>query len=178
MVPRHPARARLRPHLRARSVADRTRPEPNDPNDGGDVPWQRPPVLDVGHNDYYKANIPSCPELSRSAYLKPTPARGNHPRVDDPLPDAADAQSRYRGPTQAEERIRFDLRVDATDAEAPRLECLSHASATFRADLGRGTLDSSQSFPNPPAWVRRACLGRPKGDPSADQCAPVSQSAV
>ncbi len=54
-------------------------PEPNDLMYGGDVPWQRPPVLDVGHNDYYKANIPGCPELSRSAYLKPTPARGTTP---------------------------------------------------------------------------------------------------
>ena len=30
----------------------------------GDVPWQLPPVLDLGLNDYYKANIPGCPDLS------------------------------------------------------------------------------------------------------------------
>ena len=54
-------------------------PEPNDLMYGGDAPWSLPPVLDIGHNDYYKANIPGCPELSRSAYLKPTPARAQPP---------------------------------------------------------------------------------------------------
>jgi hypothetical protein len=34
----------------------------------GPLPWV-PSVLDVGHNDYYMANIPGCPDLARNAYL-------------------------------------------------------------------------------------------------------------
>jgi hypothetical protein len=34
----------------------------------GLLPWI-PSVLDVGHDDYYMANIPGCPDLARNAYL-------------------------------------------------------------------------------------------------------------
>jgi hypothetical protein len=54
-------------------------PEPNDLMYAGDVPWQLPPTLDIGHDDYYKANIAGCPDLAKSVYLTPTPAGAQPP---------------------------------------------------------------------------------------------------
>src|SRR5262245_7038813 len=41
----------------------------------GPLPWV-PSVLDIGHNDYYMANIPGCPDLARNAYLSYPDTRG------------------------------------------------------------------------------------------------------
>lgn len=39
----------------------------------GPLPWY-PALLDVGHDDYYRADVPGCLDLSRSAFLDPSPA--------------------------------------------------------------------------------------------------------
>ena len=39
----------------------------------GSQPWA-PSVLDFNRDDYYKANVPGCLDLSNSSFLKPTPA--------------------------------------------------------------------------------------------------------
>jgi len=39
----------------------------------GSQPWI-PSVLDFNRDDYYKANVPGCLDLSNSSFLKPTPA--------------------------------------------------------------------------------------------------------
>jgi hypothetical protein len=60
------------PHFtRAGHVSD----SPNDLMYAGDAPWT-PSVLDVGHDDYFEADTPGCPDLSTSPYLvAATPAR-------------------------------------------------------------------------------------------------------
>jgi hypothetical protein len=56
------------PHqTRAGHVSD----SPIDLMYAGDQPWH-PSVLDVGHDDYYKHNIPGCLDLAKSAFLDPT----------------------------------------------------------------------------------------------------------
>lgn len=39
----------------------------------GNAPWQFPPILDVGRNDYFEHAIPGCPDLARSVFLDPLP---------------------------------------------------------------------------------------------------------
>ena len=53
-------------HTRQGHVSD----SPSDLMWAGDAPW-RPSTLDVGHDDYYEAHIPGCPDLSDSPYLMP-----------------------------------------------------------------------------------------------------------
>ncbi|HET9566349.1 MAG TPA: hypothetical protein VFP27_18045, partial [Mycobacterium sp.] len=54
-------------------------PEPSDLMYAGASPWQLPPVIDIGHDDYYGSGASSCPDLSRSTYLDPTPAQAFPP---------------------------------------------------------------------------------------------------
>jgi hypothetical protein len=54
-------------------------PEANDLMYGGDAPWQLPPTLDIGHDDYYEASIAGCPDLAKSVYLTPTPTGAQPP---------------------------------------------------------------------------------------------------
>ena len=35
----------------------------------GDAPWELPPVLDFGRDDYYKARLPGCLDLAKSKFL-------------------------------------------------------------------------------------------------------------
>jgi hypothetical protein len=35
----------------------------------GDAPWQLPPVLDFGHDDYYRAHVDGCLDLGGSPFL-------------------------------------------------------------------------------------------------------------
>jgi hypothetical protein len=35
----------------------------------GDTPWELPPVLDFGRDDYYKARLPGCLNLAKSKFL-------------------------------------------------------------------------------------------------------------
>jgi hypothetical protein len=51
-------------HTRRGHISD----SPNDLMYAGDAPWS-PTTLDVGHDDYYNAHIPGCPDLSDSPYL-------------------------------------------------------------------------------------------------------------
>lgn len=45
---------------------------PTDLMYAGPLPW-RPAVLDLNHDDYYRANIPGCLDLTTSAFLDPSP---------------------------------------------------------------------------------------------------------
>ena len=44
----------------------------------GSEPWE-PDTLDIGHDDYFNANIPGCPDLANSAFLTPLPAQAQTP---------------------------------------------------------------------------------------------------
>jgi hypothetical protein len=44
----------------------------------GSLPWM-PSVLDFNHDDYYRANIPGCLDLSRSDFLDPLPQGAESP---------------------------------------------------------------------------------------------------
>jgi List-Bact-rpt repeat protein len=46
---------------------------PSDLMYAGAAPWS-PTTLDVGHDDYYNAHIPGCPDLSDSPYLEQIPS--------------------------------------------------------------------------------------------------------
>jgi hypothetical protein len=55
------------PHqTRAGHVSDAS----NDLMYGGDEPWQLPPTLDVGHDDYFGTGRTDCPDLATSPYLE------------------------------------------------------------------------------------------------------------
>jgi hypothetical protein len=45
-------------------------PEPSDLMYAGDTPWTFPLTLDIGHDDYYRANIAGCPSLETSGFLR------------------------------------------------------------------------------------------------------------
>jgi hypothetical protein len=45
-------------------------PEPSDLMYAGDTPWTFPLTLDIGHDDYYRADIAGCPSLERSGFLR------------------------------------------------------------------------------------------------------------
>jgi hypothetical protein len=54
--------------------SNQTRPlshvsEPGDLMYRGDGPWQLPPTLDIGHDDYFKHGVEGCPDLARSDFL-------------------------------------------------------------------------------------------------------------
>lgn len=44
----------------------------------GPLAWQ-PATLDAGHDDYYRAGIPGCPDLAQSAFLQPGAAMAQPP---------------------------------------------------------------------------------------------------
>jgi hypothetical protein len=54
----------------------------------GDPPkyWTFPAVLDEGRDDYFDAANPSCPDLARSVFLDPLPARAELPPRWPPAP--------------------------------------------------------------------------------------------
>ena len=52
-------------HTRAGHASD----SPNDLMWSGDQPWQLPPRLDIGRDDYYGHGRTDCPDLARSEYL-------------------------------------------------------------------------------------------------------------
>lgn len=56
-------------HTRAGHVSDAT----NDLMYAGDAPWQLPPLLDVGHDDYFAAGRAGCLDLAASPYLEGSP---------------------------------------------------------------------------------------------------------
>jgi hypothetical protein len=45
-------------------------PDTNDLMYGGDAPWQLPPTLDVGHDDYFQTGRTDCLDLAQSPYLE------------------------------------------------------------------------------------------------------------
>ena len=45
---------------------------PNDLMWAGNAPWQLPPRLDIGHDDYYEAGIAGCLDLASSPFLEST----------------------------------------------------------------------------------------------------------
>jgi List-Bact-rpt repeat protein len=57
-------------HTRAGHVSD----SPSDLMWAGDAPWT-PSVLDAGHDDYFEAHVPGCPDLADSSYLEATTYR-------------------------------------------------------------------------------------------------------
>lgn len=56
-------------HTRAGHVSDSA----NDLMWSGDAPWQLPPQLDIGRDDYYGHGRSDCPDLARNEYLTTTP---------------------------------------------------------------------------------------------------------
>jgi hypothetical protein len=56
-------------HWRAAHVSD----SPNDLMWAGDEPWQLPPQLDIGRDDYYGHGRADCADLAGSEYLTSTP---------------------------------------------------------------------------------------------------------
>jgi hypothetical protein len=56
-------------HTRRGHVSD----SPSDLMYAGAAPWS-PTTLDVGHDDYYNAHIPGCPDISDSPYLEHIPS--------------------------------------------------------------------------------------------------------
>jgi len=47
---------------------------PNDLMWSGDAPWQLPPRLDIGRDDYYGHGRADCPDLARSPFMTSVPA--------------------------------------------------------------------------------------------------------
>ncbi len=47
---------------------------PNDLMWSGNAPWQLPPTLDIGNDDYFQHGNSGCPDLARSGYIDPLPA--------------------------------------------------------------------------------------------------------
>lgn len=45
----------------------------------GEQPWSLPPTLDVGRDDYFAHDNPSCFDLKRSAFLSPIPPSAELP---------------------------------------------------------------------------------------------------
>lgn len=52
---------------------------PNDLMWAGNAPWQLPPKLDIGRNDYFEHGRVDCPDLARSVFLNPLPANAQVP---------------------------------------------------------------------------------------------------
>ncbi len=68
-------------HTRAGHVSD----SPNDLMGAGDAPWQLPPRLDIGRDDYYGHGRSDCADLARSPYLTSNPPPAPAP-APAPLP--------------------------------------------------------------------------------------------
>lgn len=47
---------------------------PNDLMWAGDAPWNLPPKLDIGNDDYFRHGNPDCPDLANVGYIDPLPA--------------------------------------------------------------------------------------------------------
>ena len=47
---------------------------PNDLMWSGNAPWQLPPKLDIGNDDYFRHGNSGCPDLANSGYIDPLPA--------------------------------------------------------------------------------------------------------
>ncbi|NQW23873.1 MAG: hypothetical protein HQ475_10560 [SAR202 cluster bacterium] len=47
---------------------------PNDLMWAGDAPWDLPPKLDIGNDDYFRHGNPDCPDLANVGYIDPLPA--------------------------------------------------------------------------------------------------------
>ena len=46
---------------------------PNDLMWSGDAPWELPPRLDIGNDDYFRHGNPDCPDLANVGYIDPLP---------------------------------------------------------------------------------------------------------
>jgi len=46
---------------------------PNDLMWAGDAPWNLPPRLDIGNDDYFRHGNPDCPDLANVGYIVPLP---------------------------------------------------------------------------------------------------------
>jgi hypothetical protein len=107
-------------HTRSGHASD----SPNDLMWAGDAPWQLPPRLDIGRDDYYGHGRPDCPDLARSEYLTsftPPP----------PPPREVKVRAFAAGPARSGRRLEARLSVTVDGAPAAR------GTARCTARLGR-----------------------------------------
>ena len=88
------------------------------------------PILDPGHDDYYKANIGGCPDFARSPFLDPVPDNAELPG-DRPLVSAAPAGAVAFAPK---------ITLATTPGEASTEDPLFAALNQARKDAGKPVL--------------------------------------
>jgi hypothetical protein len=116
-------------HTRSGHTSD----SPNDLMWAGDAPWQLPPRLDIGRDDYYGHGRPDCPDLARSEFLTSfTPPPPPPPEVKVHAFDA--------GPARPGRRLeaRLSVTVDGAPARTGRARCTARLGRrAFRAQSAR-----------------------------------------
>jgi hypothetical protein len=118
-------------------LAGHVRDNPNDLMWAGDAPWQLPPRLDIGRDDYYGHGRSDCPDLATSPYLSSNP----------PPPPVASAIAYSVGRARAGRRMSVRLAIEV-DGVAP-----SQGSTRCSARLGAKPIRARASF----AFGRGVC---------------------
>ena len=129
-------------HTRAGHTSD----NPNDLMWAGDAPWQLPPRLDIGRDDYYGHARTDCPDLARDPYL-----------TSSAPPDPVVAAGKLRvGPARAGRQLAASVPVTVDGAPAPsgRVVCrattggrvLPVRTRAFAAGIGRCTWSLARSL--------------------------------
>ena len=122
-------------HTRAGHTSD----NPNDLMWAGDAPWQLPPRLDIGRDDYYGHGRTDCPDLARDPFLTSNPP----PPPEPPTPPVVAAKPLRLGPARAGRQLTAILPVTVDGSPAPT------GTAACRATGGGRTLPlARKSFSN------------------------------
>jgi hypothetical protein len=116
-------------HTRSGHASD----SPNDLMWAGDAPWELPPRLDIGRDDYFGHGRADCPDLARSEYLTSfTPPPPPPPKVRVYAFDA--------GPARPGRRLeaRLSVTVDGAPAPTGRTRCTGRIGRrAFRVQSAR-----------------------------------------
>jgi hypothetical protein len=109
-------------HTRAGHASD----NPNDLMWAGDAPWQLPPRLDIGRDDYYGHGSVDCPDLARSPYLT-----SSEPRLRVPSFHVGRARP------GRELRVRMGVDVEGAAPRAAVVTCLARIGTRRLKVIGR-----------------------------------------
>jgi hypothetical protein len=109
-------------HTRAGHASDSA----NDLMWAGDAPWQLPPRLDIGRDDYYGHGRTDCPDLARSQYLT---------SYTPPQPELL--VTAFRASTRARAGRLFEARLSVTLDGAPPAAATTSCTARLRGRLLR-----------------------------------------
>ena len=132
-------------HTRSGHTSD----SPNDLMWAGDAPWELPPRLDIGRDDYYGHGRGDCPDLARSPYLTSNP-----PPPPELLATAFRVQARARPGRLFEARLAVTW--DGVPAATGRAAC--------RATLGgRAVRPQASAFVSSTAVCRWRLPARSRG---------------